>query len=873
MNEISNVLPNAAGSISASGIFMFNTHGKCNYCNKAALDLIHPASGGLIGLDWTGFSALFAHNSSFDFWVTTPANNKPPYHGLLQIKQEAVWMKVDIEPLNDANVFAGYCGVLTDVTAHTLHETALRKEIHTLQSVLESTANPIFAFDQHLNYTAFNNAHKAAVKNAGGTDIQIGDNYIKLAEKINSIDAQKITSLFRRALQGEIVEVIEEIGEPGFYRGCFRMLCDPIYDKDGRVTGVAVFCDDISEKMQLQKELEEKSQLLNGLLQQLPITIYKINKEGTVTFADGAALGLIGFQDGYLVGKKATDIRPEIAPYLEQARAGIMAQYTSSSYVEKWGVWMQNILFPDQLEPGSVMGLAIDITKIKAAEKENEEKSHLLNGLLQNLPITIYEVAPDGIVTRSIGAGLKALGLEDNDIVGGNAFELYPTAANDLRRAFAGETGLFITTIELGDKQLIYQNYIFPHPYHAGGIIGFALDITQQKEAEAALLKAKLIAEEAALAKQQFLSNMSHEIRTPMNAVIGMTYLLMQEDPKPEQEENLKTLKFSGDNLLSLINDILDYSKIESGKIVFEEIDFHLADLVNSIKHTHRMAAEEKGLQLKITIDPQLPSNVVGDPVRLTQILNNLISNALKFTHNGAVTVDIRQNTLDNNQILVDFCVKDTGIGIDPTQMDVIFESFTQASADTTRRFGGTGLGLAITKKLLQLQGSDICVDSKPGKGSEFSFSLHFKRGNKLPPQHFKSTSLDYKSLSGYRVLLVEDNGINVMVASKFMGKWDLEVDCALTGTEAVQKVQQQAYDIILMDLQMPEMSGYDASRAIRLLPEERFRKVPIIALTASALAEIKEKVLSAGMNDYISKPFNPAELYTKISQHLVSRG
>lgn len=397
----------------------------------------------------------------------------------------------------------------------------------------------------------------------------------------------------------------------------------------------------------------------------------------------------------------------------------------------------------------------------------------------------------------------------------------------------------------------------------------------RSKRNEQELMRARDIAEEAAIAKQQFLTNMSHEIRTPMNAVIGMTHLLLHENPRPEQKENLNVLKFSSENLLALINDILDYGKIEAGEITFENIDFNLKELVNNLKLAHSVRAEEKGIRIYSRIDPQLPDIVIGDPVRLTQILNNLFSNAIKFTHKGSVTLNIKLKEAVDEYMQVYFSVTDTGIGIAPELKDYIFESFTQASSDTTRHFGGTGLGLSITKRLLQLQGSDISLESEPGKGSVFSFVLQLKTSRKS--QHdldavYNGAVLAFNDLSGYRLLVVDDNEINMMVASKFLRKWALSVDCVQSGLEAVERVKEVHYDMILMDLQMPGMTGYEASRRIRALHGERFKDIPIIALSADVMAETKEKVIEAGMNDYVSKPFNPHELYGKIARYLKMR-
>jgi signal transduction histidine kinase/ActR/RegA family two-component response regulator len=392
------------------------------------------------------------------------------------------------------------------------------------------------------------------------------------------------------------------------------------------------------------------------------------------------------------------------------------------------------------------------------------------------------------------------------------------------------------------------------------------------KRNELELIRAKNMAEDAANAKQQFLSNMSHEIRTPLNAIIGMTYLLLQENPTAEQKTNLNTLKFSGENLLAIINDILDYSKIEAGKIAFENIDFSLKQLINNLEQAHHLKAEEKGLSLLVGIDSSVPDIVIGDPGRLAQILNNLLSNAIKFTQAGMVRIDVKADPESSQDLNIRFMVTDTGIGIKSEQKDFIFDSFTQATTDTSRHFGGTGLGLAITKRLLELQGSEIIVESEPGKGSVFSFVLRFRKSitaQKDLHLPYDGSAMEFEPLPGYRVLIVDDSDINILVARKFLSKWSLIVDHANSGQEAIEKIRKLSYDLILMDLQMPGMDGYETSMMIRSLPDDKYKQVPIIALSADVMMETRERVTREGMNDYVSKPFNPNELYSKIAKYL----
>ncbi|MEY2828529.1 MAG: hypothetical protein RIQ33_387 [Bacteroidota bacterium] len=366
--------------------------------------------------------------------------------------------------------------------------------------------------------------------------------------------------------------------------------------------------------------------------------------------------------------------------------------------------------------------------------------------------------------------------------------------------------------------------------------------------------------------KQQFASIMSHEIRTPLNAVIGMTNLMMIENPKPEQIENLNVIKFAAENLMCLVNDILDFSKIESGKIVLKETPFNVTKLVKDIYTTHKYKATEKHLELNLKIGDGMPDTVLGDPIRLMQILNNLISNAIKFTEKGSVTICLMKSANSINGCTgLHFKIIDTGIGIDSTKQQLIFESFSQAEYNHTRKFDGTGLGLTITQKLIAMHNSKIYVQSERGKGSAFYFDLQLKENQ----TNISATDIvvDSKNhtLDGAKVLLVEDNMFNQLIATKFLQKWNIIVDTAENGKVALEKMKHNHYDIVLMDIQMPEMNGMEATKHIRESEDELTRNVPVIALTAAALESDDTSLLDCGLNDYVSKPFNPNELHDKL--------
>jgi signal transduction histidine kinase/CheY-like chemotaxis protein len=397
----------------------------------------------------------------------------------------------------------------------------------------------------------------------------------------------------------------------------------------------------------------------------------------------------------------------------------------------------------------------------------------------------------------------------------------------------------------------------------------------RSKRNEEQLIAAKIAAEEAAGAKQQFLSNMSHEIRTPMNAVIGITHLLLQDELNPEQEANLRTLKVASTNLMALLNDILDYNKIDAGKIVFEQIDFNIKDLMNSIVLGHRHAADEKGITMSCEVDERVPLFLRGDSIRLTQVINNLVSNAIKFTHSGFVKITVSLIDLDQNAVNIRWEVADTGIGIAAEHQKAIFESFTQASSETTRKFGGSGLGLTITKRLLSLQGSEIHLSSKKDEGSVFRFDLTFAISSKNKEeltQAYSGMVVDTYDLSQYKVLVVDDNEMNIQVLLKLLGRWSLEADAACSGQKAIELINTNTYHIVLLDLQMPEMSGYEVAQHIRNLTNKQKANLPIIALTADVMPETRDSALESGMDDYVAKPFNPTELYKKVADLLTKQ-
>ncbi len=381
---------------------------------------------------------------------------------------------------------------------------------------------------------------------------------------------------------------------------------------------------------------------------------------------------------------------------------------------------------------------------------------------------------------------------------------------------------------------------------------------------ERQIIKAKEMAEESTRVKSMFLSNMSHELRTPLNGIIGTANLLLDEECLPAQKEHLDVLRYSSGHMLTLINDILDFNKLDANKTDLQENPVNLHRLLGQAATVFTRQFEIKGLTFVTEADTALDSWVLTDETRLMQVLNNLLSNALKFTHKGQVLLTALVTEQKSEYTTVSFSVSDTGIGIPEDKQVHIFESFTQADARTTRQYGGTGLGLSISKKIIAALGGDLLVKSHPGGGSTFYFTIVFRRSNQQQPfiPHRKKTQ--FEPLRGLRLLIAEDNAINMKVASRFLQSWEVAVTAAVNGKEAVEKSRTENFDLLLLDLEMPEMDGYTALAEIRTFNKE----IPAIAFSAAMFPDIQNFLAAKGFNDFVTKPFRPEELYQKIKQY-----
>ncbi len=504
-------------------------------------------------------------------------------------------------------------------------------------------------------------------------------------------------------------------------------------------------------------------------------------------------------------------------------------------------------------------------TRIQRELLETQKK---LAAVIANSPIILFILDEQGNFTLFEGKGLHETGIDTKVQIGApieSISSIIPISRDDFNETMKGEEK--ISVYQIGEK--FYEVFYSPMKNEnesVCGVFGVASDITIHKLAEEELKKAKQYAEDTAKMKEQFLANMSHEIRTPMNGIIGLTRILLGTSISEEQLKYLMSIKTCSDNLLVIINDILDLSKIEASKMNFEKVAFNIEDIITHTFELFEPKAIEKNLKLSYSIDESVPGVILGDPTRLSQITNNLVSNAIKFTSTGGVTVSIKVRSEREENVSIDFEVIDTGIGIPEESLSNIFESFTQAGSDTTRKYGGTGLGLTIVKKLIELQGGTIGIRSTVGKGTTFFFHLTFANASQ---DEIKNASLNTESaidLSHLHILIAEDNSINQMIVKKVFSEWGATIEIADNGKICVEKVQNGKFDIVLMDIQMPEMDGNAAARKIRNELPEPFRSIPIMAMTAHATSTEKQKCFDSGMNEYISKPFDPWELKRKIA-------
>ncbi|MBP8979648.1 MAG: PAS domain S-box protein [Syntrophobacterales bacterium] len=661
-----------------------------------------------------------------------------------------------------------------------------------------------------------------------------------------------------------------------------------------------------SERMLQEREtrLRELSVLQQAVLDGANYSIISTGPDGTIKTFNAAAERWLGWRAEELIGRHTpavfhdpeeirlraaelsrelgTDIPPGFEVFVAKTRLGIPDEQ-EWTYIRK-----DRSRFPVSLsvtvlqsadgEITGFLGIGSDIT----ARRQAEEELRKLSQAVKQSPVAVIITTPDGKMdyvnprfteltgyTAAEAAGQNPRILKSGEKTAAEYRELWETICSG--RIWQG---VFHNRKKDGGYYWASAS-ISPIKNASGEIthfVGIQEDITSLKMTEQALKEAKEAAEAANIAKSEFLAGMSHEIRTPMNAIIGMAELLAETPLNPEQQQYLQIFRSAGESLLSLINDILDLSKVEAGRLILDTSPFHLGEVVEKTCEIMSVRAHQKGIELACRIAPDVSMDLLGDAPRLQQVLINLIGNAVKFTDKGEVIVQVDCAEADrpsgkDNECLLHFSVRDTGIGIPADKQERIFERFTQADASTTKKYGGTGLGLTISRQLVELMGGRIWLESEFGRGSVFHFTARFRRGEAIAPSETIAVIPPRAETRPLRILLVDDSDDNRFLMKAYLKNTPHTVEMAENGAQAAEKFRGGDYDLVLMDMQMPVMDGYTATRAIRSWEQEQGRRrTPIVALTAYALKEDEEKSLAAGCDAHLTKPIKKARLMDVIA-------
>lgn len=660
----------------------------------------------------------------------------------------------------------------------------------------------------------------------------------------------------------------------------------------GFVRGFQKLQDSPPSAEQLEKLAEVIANSRQGyrdLIDSLDHLIFTTSLEGEIRTANQRITQVFGLSYSELVGHRLDEFFDE--PRLVQLKDSInwfveRRHWTGTvrARLKKTGAVLYfDCVLQAIVKDGKVVGasgLARDIT----AQRESETR---FTELFETLQEGVYFCDPGGSLLDVNPAMVRKLGYSHRDeLVGSNIGKHYFERPENPfpERLRTRDSAPLMREITLRRKDgtpvicIDNSNAICDEFGRMTRHQGTLVDITVRKRSEEELQKAKESAEAANLAKSAFLAHMSHEIRTPMNAVIGMTELALDTELTQEQKEYLTMVRDSGKSLLTLINDILDFSKIEAGKLDLDSTDFSLRFGINEIVKILDVRAKQKGLDFSINIPPEVPDQLLGDPSRLRQILWNLVDNAIKFTERGGVTLKIERDSQTEEDVCLHFSVADSGVGIPREKQQLIFEAFAQADTSTTRKYGGTGLGLSISARLVRLMSGKIWVESLENRGSAFHFTARFGlQKNQAPSANLRSGGSDFDLPASRRpkgegrqelqILLVEDNTINQILAQRLVRKRGHHIVVANNGREALEAMESQRFDLILMDVQMPEMSGLEVTAAIRQKEKNTGEHIPIIATTASAMKEDRERCLKAGMDAYVSKPIERAVLFETIDK------
>ncbi|KAA5534558.1 PAS domain S-box protein [Taibaiella lutea] len=662
----------------------------------------------------------------------------------------------------------------------------------------------------------------------------------------------------------------------------------PVYNSLGEFEIMIIYGFNITERKKIEEKVKLNESRYRSIFDNSQALICTHDLNGLILEVNRSAVKSLGYETNELVGTYLFDLLPEDKKdafkesYLDVIKKegkaeGIMV--TLSKQNKKLYLLYQNYLVNNDKEAPYVIGFSQDITARIEAERALKKSEEKYRNIIANMNLGLVEVNPQEEIIYANNSFCKMSGYSQEELIGKNATRLLLSetttqlVADIIKRRKEGQADA--NELRVKNKKgelkwwLISGAPSFDEEGKFKGSIGIHLDITAHKELEEQLRKAKADAEFSAKAKEIFLANMSHEIRTPMNGIMGISGLLLKTQLDKQQKLYLDTIRNAANNLLIILNDVLDFSKIESGNVKLEYIAFDLKTLLGNAAQIVKYKAEEKNVAIQLHYDNNIADALFGDPYRLNQVLMNLLSNAIKFTDEGMVEMDCQlQETTDNKQQIL-FSVKDTGIGMSPGFLHHLFDKFSQEDESITRKFGGTGLGMSITQQLVEIMGGIIHVRSKKSVGTNISFSLSFPVAKREDIEATVQRPVNVNMLDGKSILHVEDNEMNRLLTGTILSHYGAQVTEAEDGYKAIEilEAQKQQFDLILMDIHMPGKDGLETARYIR---KHIDNTIPIIALTANAFAQESEKCIAAGMNDFIAKPFEEEKLVGLIASWLV---
>jgi len=676
-------------------------------------------------------------------------------------------------------------------------------------------------------------------------------------------------------------------------------ISNPILDEAGQLEGSVITFQDITERKLAENELRESEQRFQQVSENSAEWIWETDAEGRYSYSNSVVKHMLGYEPEELIGRYFWELVEAVQQETVAAKASVMfAQKQSFNHfpntlVHKEGHLLEvetsgTPVLSDNDELLGYRGVDVDVTERKQAEEKIQKALATNQTILEAMPVGVVLIGRDKIIRQANKTALEMMKCQEIDVVGKLCHQhICPAHENKCPVCDLGKR------VDNSEKILLAQDgqeipilkTVLPININGEDVLLEAfIDITERKKAEVAMQEAKQQAEESSRAKSDFLANMSHEIRTPMNAVIGMAYLALQTELTPKQSDYLNKIQSSANSLLGIINDILDFSKIEAGKLDIEKVPFRLNEVMDNLANIVSVAAENKDIEVLFHIDEKVPNGLIGDPLRIGQVLINLSNNAVKFTEHGEVVISCKVVASKEDSVDLQFAVRDSGIGMTAEQRDKMFQAFTQADTSISRKYGGTGLGLSISKRLVEMMQGEMQVQSEPGQGSEFSFTSSFA----IAPQEYQSdistprvlnkelvepamgTSATTAGLKGKRVLVVEDNLVNQQVAREILKGAGVQVDLAENGLEALEQVKAlgASLDGVLMDVQMPKMDGLEATRHIR--NDLAQTELPIIAMTASVMQSDQDACIEAGMNDVLGKPVDVDQLFTVLAKWMV---